>query len=120
MTPVQNRFVLTHSRDFTMIPPLPCRFRRHFVSVSWRPNRHFGQLEEKLPISKCYRCIKNCNPTQIPYCITKALIDAVQGDVENGLVFCGADVGAIHEITTVKAVIDELLECMFMPMAAGI
>ena len=77
-------------------------------------------LEEKLPISKCYRCIKNCNPTQIPYCITKALIDAVQGDVENGLVFCGADVGAIHEITTVKAVIDELLECMFMPMAAGI
>lgn len=76
-------------------------------------------MEEKLPISKCFRCIKNCNPAQIPYCITKALIDAVQGDVENGLVFCGADVGDINEITTVKAVINELLECMFMPAASG-
>jgi len=77
-------------------------------------------MEEKLPISRCYRCIKNCNPAQIPYCITKALIDAVLGDVENGLVFCGADVGEIKEITTVKDVINELLESIFMPMVSGI
>ena len=66
-------------------------------------------LTEPVSIRKCFRCIKNCNPTQIPYCITKALIDAVNGDVENGLVFCGGRVDEIHEITTVRNVIDELL-----------
>ena len=64
---------------------------------------------EPVNIQKCFRCIKNCNPTQIPYCITKALIDAVKGDVENGLVFCGGRVDEIKEITTVKKVIDEML-----------
>ena len=66
-------------------------------------------LTEPVSIQKCFRCIKNCNPSQIPYCITKALIDAVNGDVENGLVFCGGRVDEIHEITTVRNVIDELL-----------
>jgi hypothetical protein len=36
------------------------------------------------------------------------LIDAVRGDVENGLVFCGANTGRIHEITTVHHLMQEL------------
>ena len=43
-----------------------------------------------------------------PYCITDALIKAVKGDVDHGLVFCGANVGKIHEITTVHQVMEEL------------
>ena len=43
-----------------------------------------------------------------PYCITKALIDAVKGDVENGLVFCGANTGRIREMMTVKELMAEL------------
>ena len=39
----------------------------------------------KLPVSKCYNCLEKCSPQKVPYCITKALIDAVRGDVENGL-----------------------------------
>ncbi|MGN0350594.1 MAG: NAD(P)H-dependent flavin oxidoreductase [Roseburia sp.] len=65
--------------------------------------------QERIPVKKCYHCIRNCNPAEIPYCITKALIDAVEGDVEHGLIFCGAEVGSIHEITTVKKVMEELL-----------
>ena len=42
--------------------------------------------KEKEPIKKCYNCLAKCNPVKVPYCITKALIDAVKGDVENGLV----------------------------------
>ena len=38
----------------------------------------------KLPVSKCYNCLEKCSPQKVPYCITKALIDAVRGDVENG------------------------------------
>lgn len=66
-------------------------------------------LSERIPVTKCLRCIKKCNPASIPYCITKALIDAVQGDTENGLIFCGANVGMVREITTVQAVMEELL-----------
>ena len=51
---------------------------------------------------------KKCSPQKVPYCITKALIDAVRGDVENGLVFCGANTGRIHEITTVHHLMQEL------------
>ncbi len=73
-------------------------------------NRFIEHLEKaKMPISKCYNCLEKCNPARVPYCITKALIDAVKGDVDNGLVFCGANVGRIHEMTTVHALMQELL-----------
>lgn len=64
----------------------------------------------KEPISRCYNCIKTCNVKNAPYCITKALIDAVQGDLKNGLFFCGSNVGRIHEITTVPALMNLLME----------
>lgn len=62
----------------------------------------------KEPISHCYNCIKTCHVKDAPYCITKALINAVEGDVENGLIFCGNSVGRIHEITTVSRLMQEL------------
>lgn len=60
-------------------------------------------------VLKCYNCLEKCNPTKVPYCITKALIDAVKGDVENGLIFCGANTGQICEITTVHRLMQELI-----------
>ncbi len=62
----------------------------------------------KQPIGKCYNCIVTCDPKDTPYCITKALIASVKGDVDNGLVFCGANTYRIQEITTVKGLMGEL------------
>ena len=62
------------------------------------------------PVKKCYNCLHKCNPKEVPYCITKALIDAVKGDVQNGLIFCGANVGQIKEMTTVPELMRELAE----------
>ena len=45
----------------------------------------------------------------MPYCITKALIAAVKGDMQNGLVFCGANVGRINRMTTVHELMSELV-----------
>lgn len=59
-------------------------------------------------ITKCYRCLEKCSPKDAPYCITQALIRAVQGDVENGLVFCGDNAQYLTEITTVPDVIRKL------------
>lgn len=69
--------------------------------------KEIGQNPVK--ISHCYRCIKNCHPSEIPYCITKALVAAVQGDVEHGLVFCGGNVGRIEKIETVHEVVEDLM-----------
>lgn len=74
-------------------------------------NAFIKQLDNsRIPISKCYNCLEKCNPAKVPYCITKALINAVKGDVDNGLIFCGANVGRINEITTVHSLMKELTE----------
>ena len=59
-------------------------------------------------ITKCYRCLEKCNPREAPYCITQALIRSVQGDVENGLIFCGDNVQYLTRISTVPEVIRTL------------
>lgn len=64
---------------------------------------------EKQPVRKCYGCLKKCNPAEIPYCITQALMASARGDAENGLVFCGANTYRIQEITTVQEVMETLL-----------
>ena len=69
-----------------------------------------GTVEkENQPVLKCYNCMKKCNPKEVPYCITKALVDAVNGDINNGLIFCGANVGRINEMTTVHELMEELI-----------
>ena len=60
------------------------------------------------PIRKCYNCLEKCDPRKVPYCITKALIEAVKGNLDKGLIFCGANVGRIHEMTTVHELMQEL------------
>lgn len=67
------------------------------------------QEKNKERITRCYNCIKTCNVVDAPYCITKALINAVKGDVENGLVFCGSNVDRINKITTVHDLMQELV-----------
>lgn len=64
---------------------------------------------EKFPPKKCLGCLKKCNPSEIPYCITERLIMSARGNVEEGLLFCGANVWAENKITTVKEVIRELM-----------
>ena len=45
----------------------------------------------------------------IPYCITGALVRAVKGDVDNSLVFCGANAYRLDKIVKVKELIEELI-----------
>ena len=59
-------------------------------------------------IDFCYNCLKSCNPTTAKYCISQALINAVNGDIEHGLLFCSAKVEQIKGIQTVRQVLEEL------------
>lgn len=65
--------------------------------------------KEKSKIDKCYNCIKTCNIATSPYCITKALINAVKGNIENGLVFCGSNVYRVNKIMPVHDLMQELV-----------
>lgn len=61
-----------------------------------------------IPVQKCFQCLAKCTVSNIPYCITDALIEAVKGDMDKGLVFCGANTGKIREIITVHDLMKEL------------
>ena len=73
-------------------------------------NAFIKKVEEKREkVKHCYNCLEKCNPADVPYCITAALTDAVRGDVENGLVFCGANVGRINKMMSVHDLMQELV-----------
>lgn len=60
---------------------------------------------------KClYNCLKPCNPKTTPYCISKALINAMEGNLDEGLIFCGSNVYKIDKIVSVKDLIKELVD----------
>lgn len=64
---------------------------------------------QRVKITKCYDCLIPCNPASTPYCISSALIKAVKGDVENGLVFCGANAYRINKISSVEEILNKLI-----------
>jgi len=64
---------------------------------------------EQIPHSPCHKCLHTCNPAKIPYCITDALICAAKGEVEDALLFCGANAWKADRIETVREVIESLL-----------
>ncbi|MFR7990826.1 MAG: NAD(P)H-dependent flavin oxidoreductase [Anaerovoracaceae bacterium] len=57
---------------------------------------------------RCIRCIHTCEPKTTLYCINNALIQAFYGNKEEGLFFCGGNVGRVNSMTTVKALMEEL------------
>lgn len=65
--------------------------------------------EGRIAVTKCFNCLEHCNPKDTPYCITKALINAVEGNLKEGLIFCGDNVHRLKEMTTVKALFEELV-----------
>lgn len=65
-------------------------------------------LAEREAVTKCFRCLEHCNPAETPYCITKALIHAAEGDIDNALLFCGSNAYKCEKIETVEQVMKEL------------
>lgn len=65
---------------------------------------------ENMKISKCYNCLIPCKPSTTPYCISNALINAVNGDIDDGLIFCGENAYRIDKITTVPDLMNQLVK----------
>lgn len=52
----------------------------------------------------CKQCLGKCNPAEIPFCITQALINAVEGNLDEGLIFCGSNASKCTKIETVPEI----------------
>jgi len=58
------------------------------------------------PIQKCRSCLKGCHKE---YCIIDELEMAQRGDVTDGLVFAGSSAARVHDVPTVKELMDRLV-----------
>lgn len=58
---------------------------------------------------RCIKCLVPCDYKTTPYCISKALIVARNGDWENGLFFCGANAGEVNRLSTVREQMEQIM-----------
>ncbi len=65
---------------------------------------------ERIPVKCSYRCLRSCNPKTAPYCICKALGNAVLGNLDEAVVFCGSNASRVNKIISVKELMDEIVE----------
>ncbi len=62
-----------------------------------------------VPFRCNYRCIKTCNPKTAPYCIAKALFNAVIGNLDEAVVFAGSNVWKVKKIVSVEELMDDIV-----------
>ena len=63
---------------------------------------------EDISAGKCrFKCLKKCN---YKYCISERLTAALKGDVENGLVFSGANTFKMKEILSVQEIFNRFVQ----------
>lgn len=64
-------------------------------------------VQKREPIKKCYQCIQHCNPGEAPYCITRALVHAAKGEIEDALLFCGENAYRCEKMESVWEIMEE-------------
>jgi len=53
-------------------------------------------------------CLRTCRPSESPYCIADALINAQKGDLQKGFVFAGSNAYKCNEIISVSELMGQL------------
>ena len=61
-------------------------------------------------MNDCLRCMKPCDPSHTPYCISEALITSVSRDAQDGVVFVGANAWRIDSLLHVSQLLTQLKE----------
>jgi len=63
--------------------------------------------EGPVPHGPCHLCVSTCKPAETPYCITEALVNAAEGRVEDGLLFCGTNAYRADRLEHTKDIMEE-------------
>ena len=64
---------------------------------------------ETFKLKRCHQCIATCQAKDIPYCITDALVNAANGDVDNALLFCGEKAYKATRLEHVSDIFEEIV-----------
>ena len=64
---------------------------------------------EKFPFKCDYQCLRSCDVKNTPYCIAQAMCNATIGNLDEAVVFAGANVFRVKEVVSVKHLMDELV-----------
>ena len=99
----KNAYINSKKEDITIVKS-PVGLPGRAIKNKFLENVNNNLVER----NKCYKCLQMCNPKEIPYCISSALIEAVKGNVDNGLIFCGQNAYRNNEIVSVMSVMNEL------------
>lgn len=62
----------------------------------------------KKPFKCPFHCIKSCDFTTTPYCISQALVSAKKGILKHGFAFCGENAWRVDRIMSVKELVGSL------------
>lgn len=115
-----TRFVATHECDADQaFKEAFVNARREDVTVIKSPvgmpgraifNDFLQAVREgrKKPFKCPFHCIKSCDFTTTPYCISQALVSAKKGILKHGFAFCGENVWRVDKIMSVKELIGGL------------
>ena len=73
-------------------------------------NRFIEEMSQgkKVPYKCSWRCLKNCDFRNSPYCICAALTNAKMGILEDGFAFAGANAHRVNEIISVEQLFSDL------------
>lgn len=117
-----TRFVATHESDVSDA------FKQSYVDVLEKDivitkspvgmpgrainNDFLKELEAKgsVKVTCPYRCLTVCKADKARYCIAQALLQSYEGDVDNGLIFCGQNAWRVDKIVAVQELMDELVD----------
>lgn len=98
----KQAYINAKKEDITIVKSpvgMPGRaIRNSFVEKTLRGN---------IPHGKCHLCISTCKPNETPYCITDALVNAVKGNVDDALLFCGENAYKATKLETVADIMRE-------------
>ena len=66
---------------------------------------------ERFRAIRCNNCLTACKKNdEIPYCISRALIEAVKGNWEDGLFFTGSNADRVKQVVPVAELVDEIMK----------
>lgn len=115
-----TRFVATYECDAAMNYKIAyINARKEDIEIIKSPvgmpgrairNSFIKSIEKsRIPAKKCYDCLKTCDRKTTPYCISKALIEAVKGNMDDALVFVGSNVYKVDKLVSVSELMGQLV-----------
>ncbi len=81
--------------------------RNAFIRKTEEQKEQESRPADARPSWNCRQCLEKCNPAKIPYCITDALVNAVKGKIDQGLIFCGTNAYRAQNLEHVSEIMEE-------------